>query len=278
MKILLVKSVFCPNDIYYETTIKTLIKLNMFIGLIKHKKNKKQIDEILTVDVYCIGWIHTFNNKMESFFETNLNEFDSVDTNFFYHNYGKYHIFNQLIEYVKNHHCTYDLIIYTDHDIYFDMACTQDISLFMNLQFLKNHIIKDKHLGLIAFNQKKDNRHKKDIYENNSVFLNYHIIYPSCIGSIASGGFMIFPEVLIQIKCFELLSVYGLDDYYLVEKLTSMNYLNVVIENLHVIHPYDNNDEYMMWKKNKIIKMIIKNDENYHQQVQESINFWSNIQ
>lgn len=274
MKILFVKSMFCPNEIYCEVTIKSLIKINMFIGLIKHKN--QQNDKNLIIDIYCIGWTHKFGEKMKHFIDTHLDKFNTIEMNFWDLNYGKYCIFNQLIEYVKSKSQNiYDLVIYMDHDVYFDMTCAHFFDVFYILQ--EKHTMCGKNLGLMAFNQKKDNRHKKDIYENSEKYLNYQIVYPSCIGSIASGGFMIFPNVLIQISPFSLSSIYGLDDYYLSQQLDSMNYLNIVIENVYIIHPFDSNDKYTAWKKNKILKMIKNIDDPYYQQIQDSINFWSNI-
>jgi hypothetical protein len=289
MHFLLVKSLFCPNEYYYTITLKSLIKINMFFSLIKHKFNKNPTNDNQTnddhpnnimIDIYCIGWVNNFTNHVIKFLESNLTDIDNIDTNFFDLNYGKYHTLNQMIDYVKSH-IVYDFVIYMDHDVYFDVNCVND---FFNLRYLIDHQINNKNLGLIALNQKKDIRHKKDIYENEENFMNYRIIFPSCTGSIANGCFMISPNTLIQIPHFELFSIYGLDDYYLDKQLIKMNFLNVVIDNVYVIHPYDNNDKYTAWKKNKILKMINNhshshnNHDDYFQQIQDCNNFWSDIQ
>ena len=253
MKNLLIKSVFCPSKIYFKNTLKSLIKINMFMQL----KNIK-------FDLLLIGWIHIYDKIINKILRTIKLEFCNVFTEFWTINYGKYKILNYSIDFVKNKP-QYKNIIYMDHDVHFDFLSDID---FKNLDDLINTQINSKNIGLIAFNQKGDNRHQPSIYENS--YLN--LVWPSHNGAIATGSFITSLDNFIKLEKFELCSVYGLDDYILCEKLRNMNLINVVISDNFVIHPFDNNEKYNLWKKNNIINTINNNINNYYRNIEESMN------
>lgn len=265
MKFLVVKSVFCPNRDYYDTTIKSIVKNNIFIELLQRKEKK------LCIDTLFIGWINRYNDLFNSFIEVYKMKYNDIYRDLWPLNYGKYELYNRMIDFVRSNN-NYDFILYMDHDIYFDFTC---IDLFNSISDLQNCKINDKNLGIIAFNQKLDVRHQKDMYENTLSFSNFTLCYPSRDGSIASGAFIIYPDVLTQIEYFDKITIYGLDDYYLAKRLTDRQYINVVIGNLYVIHPYDSNDRYTVWKKNHLLKLINGERNSYYSEIQNSVNFWS---
>jgi hypothetical protein len=90
--------------------------------------------------------------------------------------------------------------------------------------------------------------------------------------SIAIGCFVIKSCAFSSLKKFNVIAVYGLDDYELCEQLSKNGYLNVVIKNCYVIHPFDDNPTYSEWKKNNIIKLIDGKPINYYQNIEESMN------
>lgn len=245
MKILIVKSVFCPNKNYFNITCNSLHKVNNYI---------KQFD--IKFDLLLIGW-NSFN------FDYDNLSFDSIFTEFWPINYGKAKIFNSCIDFVKN--SKYKNLIYLDHDIYFDE--------YFDLKKISE--ITPKY-GLVAFNHRMDCRHRPTIYINSSNFDELRIVWPNDDLGIASGAFIIDADKFRNLEYFELDSVYGLDDYHLCQQLTKQNYRNVVIANCYIIHPFDNNKEYGEWKKDNV-KRMINNDLHYYRNIEESMNFFKGM-
>lgn len=282
MRILIVKSVFCPNDLYYELSVITILKISLFIKLLIAKNSD------LTFDVLFIGWINEYSIRFDEFLRLYQIEFGRVHKELWGLNYGKYKVYNYMIDFV-NSSASYDCLIYLDHDIHFDFS---SVDTFPLIQYLKDHKINEHKVGLVAFNQLGDVRHQKDIYETihkltckrSDIDSVLNILVPSRTGSIASGCFLIFTDVVANMKHFDMLSIYGLDDYYIDTQLIESGYINVVIDNVYCIHPFDTNIDYVAWKKNHMLNLITglntrdpsKHKTTYYQEVQNSINFWSN--
>lgn len=252
MKFLLVKSVFCPNYKYYEATIKSLFKTNIFIQLIK--ENNK-----ITFDGLFVGYSYTFNDNLSSDINLIKRNFENIYTEFWPINYGKSSIFNYLINFLKDKDYTY--IIYLDHDIHFDLNSTDN---FVNI-FSKDL----SKYGLIAFNQKGDIRHQANIYENKE----NNIVWPNDDTSIASGAFLIKSDIFTELNKFDKI-VYGLDDYYLCKQLREKGYLNIVISNCFVMHPFDKNDKYLKWKRDSIERLVKGEKMDYFREIEEVNNLF----
>jgi hypothetical protein len=259
MNILLVKSVFAPNDKYLNVMIKSLIKINIYIQCLK-KYN-------ITFDLLLVGWAHKYVDTLNLLFKMVKFEFENVYTEYWGINYGKYKVLNFMIEFA-NTHDGYDNYIYMDHDIHFDILTVKN---FKKIIHLNNLIVYGKEIGICAFNQKGDVRHQpiinENVFDNDSI----QLIWSNMVGSIATGSFIIKPHILKSLKTFELKSVYGLDDYLLCKQLEENKMINVVISNCYVYHPYDDNEKYKLWKKNNIIKTI-NNDINYYNNIEDSMN------
>lgn len=278
MKILVIKSLFCPTKHYLDVTIKSIVKTNIYFNLL----NKKNCHHI-SPDILFIGWINRFETDFLSFIKNYQLMFQNIYQDFWYLNYGKYELINRVIDFSKKIN-DYDFILYMDHDVYLDF---NSINLFINIKDLQKFIIDDKPLGLIAFNQTQDIRHQNDIYENKIMCNDLELVYPSKNGAIASGSFLAHPDRFASMVYFNKLSIYGLDDYYLTERLLELNYINVVISNISIVHPFDPNYQYSVWKKNHLLKLIDRccndcchkctNDSKYSIDLQENINFWNNI-
>jgi hypothetical protein len=270
MKFILVKSIFCPTIEHFNTTVKSLVKINIFFDLIK----KKHPDLDMRWDIYFVGWVDGFADDFESF----LALYSALSAHNVYQdiwsiNYGKYKIFNSMLEFVRVNN-NYDFIIYLDHDIYFDF---RSIDLFTKIP-CRVFQVNGQEPGIVAFNQAQDTRHQPDIYENQAECdPGFRVIWPSWIGSIAGGGFVIYPDTMLKMENFETPTIYGLDDYWLVKKLNDLNFLSVVALDLWVIHPFQRFDSYGLWKKNHLLGLIAGKKSNYWQEVQESINFWNQI-
>lgn len=288
MKFIIIKSVFCPNESYMETTLKTITKLAFYIHLLNESRNN---DTKFIFDVLFIGWTNNYSVNIDAAIEIQKKSFNVIHKLFWPINFGKYKIFNTIIDFINNNDDNYDAIIYLDHDIYFDVMTHNNLIIFFdNISLFKTLKIHGSKLGLIAINQLCDIRHKRDIYENNYVVntiaqyttnssLHIDLVYPSQIGSIASGAFITFPHIIKSLDQFELFTIYGLDDYYIDEQLINKGFINVVAKDIYVVHPFDYNDRYTAWKKNQIIKLIDRlngtGTYNYYSEIQSAINFWN---
>jgi hypothetical protein len=260
MKLLLIKTVFCPTKKYLNDTIISLFKTTIIIEILIKKYS-------LEIDLYLIGWVYKFGTLFEKCIDILKYKYSNIFKNLWHLNYGKYKILNDCINFVKNNN-KYINIIFMDHDIYFNYK-----SIDVLYKLLSNTNEFDKHnIGLIAFNHLIDIRHQLSIYDNYININKIVLVWPNITGSIATGGFIIKANIFSQLTDFKLLSVYGLDDYYLCNELQKNGFLNVVAKDCFIIHPFDNNKKYKQWKKQNIINMINGSITNYYLNIEHSIN------
>lgn len=262
MKILFIKTLLCPNKHYLDITLKSISKLYISLNYIKNH----------ICDILFIGWIHVYKDIFTSFININRPIVNKIFCNLWVINYGKYKCINDSVSFVKNNNY-YDYIIFLDHDIHFDIITIDYLDKIMNM----NLYINNKKIGLMAFNHKQDIRHQQNIHENYIKYDTLDIYYSDTVGSIATGAYIIKSDIYSNIGEFSTISVYGLDDYYLCKRLDDNNYVNIVIGNCYVYHPFDNNNIYITWKRQMIETLINKKDINYYKSIEESINMFNNI-
>lgn len=264
MKILIVKSLFCPNKQYLQKNFDSLIKLDAYLKLINTNNT--------IIDLYLIGWANQFEKEITIFLKLIKFKFINICTDFWKINYGKYYLFEKL----RTNTCigNYDYLLYMDHDIYFSFDNVISFPLIFSLLTEK---IENDDIGVIVPNQLEDCRHQGNIYENNHILNNMDVCYSNTPGSIAMGCFIIKSDLFLSLDEFKLISVYGLDDIYILDKIKEKNCIAVITSNFYVVHPYSNNDIYNQWKYNNIIKMINGEEINYHRMIEESIELWNNI-
>jgi hypothetical protein len=275
MNILIVKSIFCPNKKYYDITISSIIKLHQFL-LINDLLDK--------ITLMFVGWVHIFEKEFITFvniFPFNVN----IILKLWENNYGKTILFNKLITFLNKNNFDDHIIFYMDHDIFLDFD--NDIKILFNLfDMIKSDItIDQKKIGLVATNHKNDSRHQLDIYENNFNLNSVSLIWPNYFMSIGVGCFLICAKIFKTLDQVEPFSVYGLCDVHILEQLNNKNYHNCIIENFYAIHPYSDDNDYIKWKYEQILKSFnqIKNIENdevnkkllYDQSMIDSYNFWN---
>jgi len=263
-KILFVKSVFCPNETYFKISIESLIQnIESIMSIVSIIPKKEDI----YVYLYCLGWISNFSDIFELILSYIECPFDRFFTDLWKINYGKYKIFNSIIDFKLD----YDYLIYLDHDINF-------YSNFYDLIALSDCKIFGKSIGLIMFNQKGDNRHhvnnldKKIVMNNIKIKWNNNNINEK---SLACGAFCASYNVIKNIDKLKVISVYGLDDYNLLSNVKLKGYVNILAKNVYVFHPFDKCVEYCNWKKANVIKSIY--GMNYNENIQDSINLWNLI-
>ena len=259
MKILFVKSIFCPNINFFNTCIKSIINMNIFVNL---------IDDI-ECDILIIGWIKNFKKRLKLIIKMIPLKFSNIYINIWNINYGKYYMLNRMLDYCKENN-SYDLLIYLDHDIEFSFNKFNIIRLALkSYNYLDN-----ENIGLVAFNQLEDVRHQKNIYENEININGVKYIYPNNFQSIACGAYYISYKIFSNLNRFEIKSVYGLDDYYLLKQLHEKGYNNIVIKNYFVIHPFNKIEKYDKWKIKSICDLIEYKNINYFKAIEDSNNLW----
>ncbi|CAH6421088.1 Hypothetical protein KVN_LOCUS129 [uncultured virus] len=255
MDILIAKSLFCPNDYYLNVTIesiKNLIKLIDEIHFFKYK-------------LLFIGW--SKDPKIMGKIEEISNKYSMV-FDIWKINYGKYHIFNKMKKYLG----TSKYVLYLDHDILFE----NNLNLFSNLVKIIDLSIKDKQIGLIALNQKNDNRHKMEIFEHKFILEEFRLLYSNNCYSVALGCFFTKSVYLESVSELDEISVYGLDDYNLSNAFMEKGFLVVVAQDISVIHPFDKNQKYINWKLKTVKNLLDSNNEFYYwKTIEESINLWN---
>lgn len=253
-KILIIKSIFCPNYLSYESTINSLIKLLFYIKL--HEINAK---------IILIGWLNNFYDNFSIFLKLFSTNFQSFDIITFDHNYGKCYMFNKLMDSINKN--DFDIFIYFDHDIYIDLLNKNIINI---INSVINQKVSGKNIGLITFDQLEDNRHQLDIYENTVNVNNNIICWPDTIISLACGAFAIKTEIFFKLKKFPLISNYGTDDTCLLTQLYDMGYVNIMLKNISVVHPFNNNKCLDNYKYNIMYKLLNNIIVKYDETIEES--------
>lgn len=259
-KILIVKSIFSPNDDIFTNTYLSLINLYKFNSFFK-------------LDIILLGWITNSDNKtkIEKLIDGNKNINTIVD--FWDINYGKYYLFNKINEYISNHKTKYDGILYFDHDI---IVMSLDKMINISNKLL-NHMLDNKNIGSIVYNQKGDSRHQLDIYEHKKCIDDEIILYSDKMNimSIAMGCFFMSVECFMLCTPMENISVYGMDDYILCSNVIKNNFNIIVTLNISIYHPFHNDKKYIEWK-NEMIKKIINKDIKYEESIIDSMLFFKN--
>jgi hypothetical protein len=249
-KKLFVKSIFCPNLNYFNTSYNSLSNnLNYFLML------------NLKIDVLIIGWIPEIlresREKIEILIEL-LKKNINIKFIPWNKNYGKIKLFYEFNHFFEH----YDYIFYADHDILFDITKTK-----LNLLLMKMQNIFEKHnFSILTFNQLEDCRHQSCLIDNIENYDDIKIATSELNSDIGGGAFILKKTIMQEPKYYY---VYGFDEKYLNSCISGKN---GVILDFYVIHPYNKDDininkdiNYKKWK----IMQIVENLGNYEKYTYE---------
>lgn len=245
-QIIFIKSVFCPNELYFKTTYNSILNNMNYL---------KSYD----IKIILVGWVK--NEFIESIQKLNI-EFIPWDTN-----YGKIHLYHSFNTIANN----YKYILYADHDILFDNNKTN-----LNVILQKLDILFKQDFALIAFNQLEDCRHQNTLFDNIVEISDIKILISNTNNDIGGGCFII-KKIYMEYPQYNY--VYGFDEKYLI---SCFKYQKCgVLFDYYIIHPFDNNDidkKYTTWKKNEVKNNIhnfnLFNLTNYNNQIIKSHEFW----
>lgn len=254
MKILIMKTIFCPNK---EYVIHSLVSLQTMIDYLNDKERDYEIELFIT------GWCE---DEWKPYFDKVLvNSGLTFRTEYYDHNYGKYHYF-RLLE------CNADYLIYFDHDII--LKYTYDI-------FEPIKLIGHDNIEYVAYNHLDDSRHQQNVNENIDELDGIRYGYPNSgdYGSIADGAFVCSNKVYNLFQYLPKLSVYGLDDFHINQLVGEKGLKSIVCIDIFVSHPYDTDIEYKRWKL-WVIGTLVQNkssaQEFYNDTLISSVKFWLN--
>jgi hypothetical protein len=264
---LIIKSIFCPDDTQFDLFVDSMVKIDVYLKMSKTE---------YIIDLLLIGYASVKQrNKIDTFIKlfNKTHIYHSVQIIYWSINYGKYHLINEI---VKMDLSNYQLLIYLDHDIYFLMEGYDIMQPSFYQMF--SQLLEKESIGLYLLNQLMDCRHQNSIYENYRMHQSYKLCWADDTGSFATGSFITTPSILTNLHPLPLISVYGMDDIYLIRHYQNIGYQTVVIQNRYIIHPFDKNYQYREWKyrlQKNIVDMLEKYiDINYYQTIQDANNFW----
>lgn len=255
--IVFVKSLFCPNQAYFDTTYNSILNNINYILTIS-----------LKIKIIFVGWIkEKFRNKIKILIEIMYGKIN-IDFIPWDKNYGKiklYYDFNHMIE-------DHNYIFYADHDILFDITKTKINIIFNNLDILFNN----HDFTMLVLNQLEDCRHQTSLLENIGYYNNVKISISNNNIDIGGGCFIVKK---IQMACPSYYHVYGFDEKYLISCFSEKK-CGLLMDHF-VIHPYDTNNNgliYKKWKINQILNQMetfdCMNKSEYENQMKISHLLW----
>lgn len=256
MEILVIRTLFIPNEDYLSVNINSIKNTRDYI--------KKQTGNY---HLLLIGWSHKFNANINPLLNLCEDTFMTSSVIHYDINYGKYRIMQDIMQYIYKK--SYSYILYVDHDILFDTKIN-----ITNLLILFDHSIDNQQLGLLLFNHTTDIRHQVDIYENQKCINDHELCWSTVKSSMACGAFITKKDFFETIKLSEPVAVYGLDDIFLIESYEKKNLKTVVLKNIYINHPHNNDEKYNKWKIEQI-KQIICNNTSYIKSIQDAYSFWN---
>ncbi|VBB18582.1 hypothetical protein YASMINEVIRUS_1045 [Yasminevirus sp. GU-2018] len=290
MLVLVIKTILAFNESFIKTNIDSL---NSLLRMTRTVSNQK-----ISFDVRLVGWIdpkqkQAFSEEYSQTVLLHSNDCDigtkcNIECDVLSENHGKLYAINKIVS--KLNVDNYDKIIYADHDIVFDDS---------SVEYLKRHLcdtvfdrkIEGRTLKFISFRQRQDERHNPIIYtktitlnnkshnepdacactvSHNATFYNYsddnvHVATGCFITD--SYGIKIVSQLSIKTENIEQnvkQNVYGDEDVLIGERLNQLSLVHVVLRDYYVVHPFDIDVSYSVWKRNMIFmtqaKRLIENN------------------
>lgn len=154
-----------------------------------------------------------------------------------------------------------------------------DIIFKKNTNYISviNDLIEIPNMGIISFNQEEHNCHLLQIMDHKIFHKNHEIIWSSSNGGIAGGCVLIQTEIFKEINGYRVMGVYAGDDAFLFKDIKSKGYLCGLIKNISVIHPYDDNRGYQLWKLHVCTRDSYGNQNiDLEEKIEESMKIWKN--
>lgn len=263
-KILVLKTLFCPNQEYFDINFNTIMSLSEFFS--ENKINAKY-----NIHLLIIGWCKlTEQRKLIDKLVSKYSVYQNIDCLYFNINYGKYFYLKIIDKYYDEH----DFVMCVDHDIFFDDA---SMKLFDNISKVFSTV---SDIGIVALNHQEDNRHQLSMLQKYTEIDDQTYLYSDIKGSIAFGCFFIKDVCVDILKEIPLRSVYGFDEVIIQKKFLTKGYVTVLADAMYVIHPFDKNLSYKLWKIQIVKKIIDCHNSNvfdYNTSLESSINFWNNF-
>ena len=236
-KVVIVHNIFCPNDIFLESNVKSITSMINYVN----KYKNTDID----IDLYFTGWC-----KNESYWNIIKSKIGNNALIKLDKNYGKAYTVNNVIFNVKE----YDYIFTLDSDIILDI---NQPNIFERLLICSLELkrLTNGNFGLITLNQLEDNCHSISNFDKNIILIDEELLYPSNCCGLAGGCLFIDFKEFKKINGYRLMGIYSGDDGYLMQDLFRNNKLCCMSKTISIIHPkMEQSDIYRNWKLNGVLK------------------------
>lgn len=150
----------------------------------------------------------------------------------------------------------YNYILTADSDMIFDITADDMIERLIKISnYMSEHSINGvrRKTGLIGLNQLVNTRHYTLIYKNSTQIMRFNesketVIWPDTPFGIAGGALFIDRHAWEDIGGYRKLGVYAGEDAYIIQDMAAKNYGYYVAKDIAMIHPHDNDEDYIKWK------------------------------
>jgi len=234
MNIIIIQSIFIFDIIQEKRWIDSLISLDNFLE-----------NNNIEIELYIIG----YNNISKENILVNFKHIKKYIKLLLFtdKNYGKSYNVNYILNTINENQ---DFLFYMDGDI----ILLKYENLFDKLIDISKH-----NFGIIALNQQQDCRHNPMIYLHQIQIENITLLHSDSEYGIAGGVYFMKFELAKKYRLKEV-GIYGPDDTLLIKELRKDGYVSVVVKDIYVIHPFENNENYKK-NKNEIISQYFLNNE-----------------
>ena len=248
MKIAIVQPIFAPTAGQAERNIRSVASLANYLGQFSYKK----------IRLYFGGWgieTHFENVAKQIRFYHEMRNAALVK---FGRNYGKAYIANRLINDIVIPSYDPDLLFMCDSDIVFDDNCEYMFERITEIAARSIQLL-HKPFGLVALNQAEGNCHLPISRENHFSFVNSfgqteNLFFPTAPGGIAGGCWVCSADAWKKVGGYREMGVYAGDDAYLLRDVGEAGFSYQLSEEIYVIHPIDQDQDYAIWKRDVCLR------------------------
>lgn len=239
-----IQPIFAPNEDLLNKNVKSIQSLVEYLTLYPYKL------KVITGG-WCISeeyWKEIENalTKFDASIEIILKKFDQ--------NYGKAHVvntlFNQFVSILP-----IDYFLTADSDMIFDIGCS---NMFQKLLAVAP-VIEDtfeKKLGMLSLQQRHACCHVVTENWTRQNILNMTILQPETSMGLAGGAMFVNKKAWIEVGGYRVLNVYGGNDGWYLNDVAAKDFFFGLIEDIFMIHPFENSEKYVNWKREQIEKNL----------------------
>ena len=260
------QTIFCPDDVRFNKNYESI-------------KSFIEYFELKPIDMYLGGYClrDEYFDKLKDL----VKDIPNCNIQRFERNYGKAYCIDALIKDALSRK-SYEYILTADSDIKFDK---QETNLLPRLVGCVSKVTEMKKMkfGVVGLNQKERNLNEICALQQhiwtykNSFDQEEKILWHDWPGYIAGGCLFTAVEAWTKVGGYRIMGVYAGDEAYYLIDLRDNGFTWQLIDSLAVIHPEENDLDYLRWKNHicrRDMAGTIKKD--LMPWVDEAEEFWKN--